>query len=446
MDEENSNQTSQVSQAPQSPQAPQDSVAPVLSPLNTNSNSGHHSTKYWLWLTVFVILIFGFVGIFRVGYNAGKAGYTFSLKEFKVINKTDPAAEVDYSLLWEALDVVGKKYIDRDQIDQRKVLYGAISGAVTAAGDEYTQFFDPETLADFKTELNGTFSGIGAEIGKRNGNIVVISPLDDSPAKRAGLLPKDVVVKVDETSTVDLNVDQVVDLIRGEAGTTVKLTIYRDGRNSTFEVQITRAKIEIKSVKVSFKEVNGQQIAVLKISRFGDDTQRLFDAAIADIKNKNVSGIVLDLRNDPGGYLDTSVSVASDWLETGKLIVKEAHSENNITNYNSTGINRLGGIKTVVLINGGSASAAEILAGALKDNGKAILIGEKSFGKGSVQELIPLSQNTAVKVTVAKWITPSGKNLHKDGLPPDIEVKMSEDDILKELDPQLERAIQEVVK
>lgn len=437
MNEENSDQTPQVQQNP---------TAPVISPLDNNSNNSQKSAKTWLWLTVFVILIFVFVGVFRVGYNAGQAGYTFSFKEFKVVNKTNPTAEVDYSLLWEALDVVGKKYIDRDQIDQKKVLYGAISGAVTAAGDEYTQFFDPETLADFKTELNGTFSGIGAEIGKRNGNIVVIAPLDDSPAKKAGLLPKDVVVKVDETSTVDLNVDQVVDLIRGEAGTTVKLTIYRDGRNSTFEVPITRARIEVKSVKVSYKEVNGQQIAVLKISRFGDDTQRLFDAAIIEIKNKKVSGIVLDLRNDPGGYLDTSVSVASDWLEKGKLVVKESHSETDITDYTSTGINRLGGIKTVVLINGGSASAAEILAGALKDNGKAILIGEKSFGKGSVQELIPLSQNTAVKVTVAKWITPGGKNLHKDGLIPDIEVKLSEDDALHDRDPQLDKALEEVAK
>ncbi len=408
-----------------------------------NSSS---SSKLWKISTIIVLFVFILIGIFRIGYTAGQAGYTFSIKEFKVVNKANPQAEVDYSLLWQALDVVGKKYIERDQIDQKKVLYGAISGAVAAAGDEYTQFFDPETLAQFKTELQGTFSGIGAEIGKRDGHIVIISPLDDSPAQRAGLLPQDIIVRVDDKPTDNLSSDQVVDLIRGESGTQVKLTLFREGRNGTFDITIVRAKIEIKSVKVSYKQVGDKQLAVLKISRFGDDTQRLFNTAVSEIKSKNVSGIVVDLRNNPGGYLDTSVEVASDWLEKDKLIVKEAHSEKDIINYNSTGINRLGGIKTVVLINGGSASAAEILSGALKDNGKAILIGEKSFGKGSVQELVPLAQNTAVKVTVAKWITPGGKNLHKDGLIPDIEVKLTEDDAANNRDPQLDRSLQEVVK
>jgi carboxyl-terminal processing protease len=260
------------------------------------------------------------------------------------------------------------------------------------------------------------------------------------------LLPNDIIVKVDDKSTQDVSVDEVVNEIRGPENTQVKLTLYREGKTATFDVTITRQQIELKSVKVTYKQVGDKQIAVLKISRFGDDTQRLFDAAVVEMKNKKVAGIVLDLRNDPGGYLDTSVSVASDWLEKDKLIVKEAHSEKDVIDYKSTGSNRLGGIKTVVLINGGSASAAEILTGALKDNGKAILIGEKSFGKGSVQELVPLAQNTAVKVTVAKWITPGGKNLHKDGLPPDIEVKLTEDDATNNRDPQLDRALQEVVK
>lgn len=413
--------------------------------LNQNNNSVNSKTlrKYAGGVIIVVLVL---VIVFRLGYNFGQSGYTFSLKEFKIVNKANPTTEIDYSLLWEALDIVGNKYIEKDNIDQRKVLYGAIQGAVQAAGDEYTEFFDPETLAQFKTELEGKFSGIGAEIGKRDGNIVIVAPLDDSPAQRAGLKPNDIVVKVDDNPVTGKNVDQVVDIIRGESGTQVKLTLYREGGSGTFDVTITRAQIELKSVKVSYKQVGNKQIAVLKISRFGDDTQRLFEAAVADMRSKNVSGIVVDVRNNPGGYLDTSVDVASDWLERGKLIVKEAHSEKDVKDYNSSGLNRLGGIKTVVLINGGSASASEILSGALKDNGKAILIGEKSFGKGSVQELIPLSQNTAVKVTVAKWITPGGKNLHKDGLIPDIEVKMTEQDYEKDLDPQLDRAVTEVAK
>ncbi|QQS22590.1 S41 family peptidase [bacterium] len=402
------------------------------------------SLRKYIGGILLVVIILGIV--FRLGYNFGQSGYSFSLREFKVVNKTSPTAEVDYGLLWEALNVVGNKYIEKDNIDQRKVLYGAIQGAVQAAGDEYTEFFDPETLAQFKTELEGKFSGIGAEIGKREGNIVVVAPLDDSPAQRAGLKANDIIVRVDDASVSGKNVDQVVDIIRGESGTQVKLTLFREGGNGTFDVTITRAQIELKSVKVSYKQVGSKQVAILKISRFGDDTERLFEAAVSDIRSKNVAGIVVDVRNNPGGYLDTSVDVASDWLERGKLIVKEAHSEKDVKDYTSSGLNRLGNIKTVVLINGGSASASEILSGALKDNGKAILIGEKSFGKGSVQELVPLSQNTAVKVTVAKWITPGGKNLHKDGLVPDIEVKMTEEDYEKNLDPQLDRAVAEAAK
>lgn len=408
-----------------------------------NNPKSLFSKKYLIGFILVVLIV---AGIFRIGYNFGASGYTFSIKEFKVVNKNNPTTEVDYSLLWEALDVVGKKYIEKNNIDQRKVLFGAIQGAVRAAGDEYTEFFDPETLAQFKTELQGKFSGIGAEIGKRDGNIVVVAPLDDSPAQKAGLQPNDVIVKVDDNSVAGKNVDQVVDIIRGESGTKVKLTLFREGGDSTFDVTITRAQIELKSVKLSYKEVSGKKIAILKISRFGDDTQRLFDAAAGEIDANHADGVVVDLRNNPGGYLDTSVDIASDWLEAGKLVVKEAHSEKDVKDYLSTGRNRLGGIKTVVLMNGGSASASEILAGALKDNGKAILIGEKSFGKGSVQELIPLSQNTAVKVTVAKWITPSGKNLHKDGLIPDVEVKMTEDDYKNQRDPQLDRAAVEAAK
>ncbi len=402
--------------------------------------------NYFKPTVVFILVLLVLFGVFRLGYNIGQSGLSFSVREFKLVNKNNPNQEVDYSLLWQALDVVGRKYIDKDQIDQKKVLYGAISGAVKAAGDEYTEFFDPETLAAFKTELKGTFSGIGAEIGKQNGNIVIIAPLDDSPAQKAGLRAKDVIVKINDQTVNDWSTDEAAHAIRGDAGTSVKLTVFREGSDAPFDLNIVRAQIEVKSVKVTYKEVNGKQIAVLSVTKFGDDTKKLFDISVADIKNKNVAGIVVDLRNNPGGYLDTAVQLASDWLTPDKLVVKEAHSEKDVISYNSDGTNRLGNIKTVVLINGGSASAAEILSGTLKDNGKAILIGEKSFGKGSVQELVSLSSDTAVKVTIAKWITPSGKNLNKDGLNPDIEVKLTDDDIKNQRDPQLDRALQEASK
>lgn len=412
----------------------------------TTEHAGHDWRKKFQPSIIFLIGVIVLVGVFRTGYNFGAKGYTFDAKNFKVINKTGENVTVDYDLLWEALDIVQKKYIDRDQIDQKKVLYGAIQGAIKAAGDDYTEFFDPETLAQFRTELQGSFSGIGAEIGKREGNIVIVAPIEGSPAERAGLRAKDVIVKVNGQSTLDWSTDKAVSQIRGEPGTEVTLSVYREGKTSTFDVKIVRETIELKSVKVKYQEVGGKTVAIITLSRFGDDTKRLFDSAVNEIKGKNVAGLVVDVRNNPGGYLETAVDLSSDWLTKGALVVSEEHSEREVIKYNSTGINRLGNIKTVVLMNGGSASASEILAGALKDNGKATLIGEKSFGKGSVQELVPLSSDTAVKVTVAKWITPGGKNLNHDGLVPDIEVKLSDQDIEAQKDPQLDRAVQEIVK
>lgn len=385
-------------------------------------------------------------GAFRIGYISGSKGLTINPKNFTIINKEDAPQDVDYNLLWQALKIVQDKYIDSGSIDEQKVLYGAIQGAVSAAGDQYTQFFDPKTLADFKTELQGSFSGIGAEITNKDGSIVVVAPVKDSPADKAGLMPQDYIIKINDESTDSMSADLAVSKIRGPEGSQVKLTIVRAGEDAPFDVTITRAKIEIKSVLLEYKDVGGKKVAVIKISRFGDDTKALFNDAVSDVVKTKPAAVIIDERNNPGGYLESSVDVASEWLEKGKLVVTEAHSEKDVIRYDSLGYNRLGNLKTIVLINGGSASAAEILAGALKDNGKAILLGQKSFGKGSVQELVPLGKDAAVKVTVAKWITPSGKNLNKDGLEPDIKVELTPDDIKAKRDPQLDRALQEAVK
>lgn len=404
------------------------------------------STRKWILGFLIVFLVIG--GAYRLGYVSGSRGYTIDGKTFSVVNKGSTPTEVDYGLLWEAIKIVQTKYIDAGNLDPQKILYGAISGAIAAAGDEYTQYFDPEAYSDFRTELQGSFSGIGAEIGEGEGGIVIIAPLEDSPAEKAGLRAKDLVVKINGESTAEMTAEQAANKIRGAEGTEVTLNIYREGQDGTIDVKVVRQKIEIKSVKLEYKDVNGKRIAVIKLSRFGDDTEQLFNGIVADIQRNNPDGVVLDLRNDPGGYLETSVAVASQWLEKDKLIVKEDHSEKDEIIYNSDGRNGLGKFKTVVLINGGSASAAEILAGALKDNGIAQLIGEKSFGKGSVQELVPFGPNKdmAVKVTIAKWITPGGKNLDKDGLEPDIKVELTEEDLKNNRDPQLDRALQEVSK
>jgi carboxyl-terminal processing protease len=246
-------------------------------------------------------------------------------------------------------------------------------------------------------------------------------------------------------------VEDAVSKIRGPHGTEVILTIYREGRTATFDVKIKRDKIAIKSVKWEIKDVGEgagkKKIAVISISRFGDDTSGLFAQAAQEALSKGAKGIILDLRNDPGGYLETAVEVASYWLNKGDLIVTEAHTDKSQSRvYNATGNNRLNGIKTIILINGGSASASEILSGALHDHNMATLLGEKSFGKGSVQQLFDLPGGSAVKVTIAKWITPSGKNLNHDGLNPDIEVKLTEDNIKDGKDPQIQKALEEVTK
>jgi carboxyl-terminal processing protease len=382
------------------------------------------------------------------GYNMGHKGFVFVPKQFEVVNQNTLPQTVDYSLLTDAINVLNSKYIDKP-VDQQKILYGAISGAIASVGDPYTSFFDPKSLQNFQTSLKGSFDGIGAEVGKQNDNIVIIAPLDSSPAQKAGLKAKDIIAAVDGKSTAGQSVDQVVQLIRGQKGTSVKLTIVR-GQEKPFDVTIVRDQIKVKSVNYKYQDVASagktKHVAIITISQFGDDTTSLFNQAVNDVLKHSVDGIVVDLRNNPGGYLQSAVDVASAWVAEGKTVVTEAHSDGTSQTYSGEGSNRLAGIKTVVLINGGSASAAEILSGALHDDINIPLVGEKSFGKGSVQELMPLKDGSAIKVTIAKWITPGGKNLNHDGLNPDVPVTLNQAQVDKGQDPQMDKAVEEVSK
>ncbi len=392
------------------------------------------------WAVLLVILL---IASYALGYRSGNRGYIFEPKEFKVINKENQPQTVDYNLLWDAIKVVQDKYIGGPVNDQ-KILYGAIKGAVESTGDPYTTFFEPKDLEDFQIALKGSFEGIGAEIGKRNGNLVIVAPLDDTPAQKAGILAGDYIISVDGQSTAEWSVEEAVSKIRGPKGEPVVLTIVREGRNLPFEVTIIRDKIELKSVTWEFKDIENKKVSVVRLSRFGEDTQALFEKCVNEILTGGADGIILDLRNNPGGYLNTAVILASNWISLGTIVVTEEHSAGEPAVYSSIGNNRLSGIKTIVLINSGSASASEILAGALQDYNLAKLIGEKSFGKGSVQELVDLQDGSAVKVTIAKWITPNGRDLNKEGLHPDIEVKMTEEDFNQNKDPQMEKALQEI--
>ncbi|MBP9686204.1 MAG: S41 family peptidase [Candidatus Doudnabacteria bacterium] len=406
--------------------------------------------RKWIVRGVIGLLVSGLViGGYGLGYAQGKSGFVFDPTTFKVINQKDQPVTVDYALLWDAIAKLKANHIDKPANDQ-KILYGAVKGAVESVGDPYTEFFTPEELESFKTDLSGSFDGIGAEIGKDDGNIVIIAPLDASPAKAAGLLPKDVIVKVDGAETTGWSVEETVRRIRGKKGTTVVLTIYRQGRSDTFDVSIKRDQIIVKSVKWEVKTASGtrdqKKIGYISVSRFGEDTESLFSTAVQELRAQNVVGIVLDLRSDPGGYLDTAVELGSYWIPKGKLVVKEALSGGKDNDYNSKGYARLSDLPTVTLINGGSASASEILAGALHDYKLTTLVGEKSYGKGSVQTILSLAGGSGLKVTVAKWITPNGKNISKEGIAPDVEVKLTEEDVQNKKDPQLDRALQEFTK
>ncbi|MGI9027975.1 MAG: S41 family peptidase, partial [Candidatus Saccharimonadales bacterium] len=299
------------------------------------------------------------------------------------------------------------------QLDTAKLEDGIKEGLVKAAGDPYTEYLTKEESKEFDEQLSGSFEGIGAELNKEDNIIVIIAPIAGFPAERAGLRAGDSISKIDGETAFDISVTDAVKKIRGPKGTSVKLEVIRDGKPVTLD--ITREQISIPSVKWEIADGN---IGIMKISRFGEDTAALSQQAAQEFKDKNVTGVILDMRGNPGGLLDASVRVSSLWLPNGKTILQEKRNDKIIKTYTASGRALLVNIPTVVLVDGGSASASEITAGALKDNGAATIIGEKSYGKGSVQELRKLSSGGVLKVTIARWFTPNGRNIDKEGIEP----------------------------
>ncbi len=351
---------------------------------------------------------------------------------------------VDFSLFWKSWDLLKDKYVDKGSLDANEMMYGAIKGMLASTGDPYTTFFDPKENKSFQEELSGSFAGIGAEVGMKDNVLTIIAPLDDSPAQKAGLLAGDKVLKIDGTSTMDMDITQAVSLMRGPKDTEVKMTIFRNGGvEQTKEITVKRDIITVKSVKTEFKDNN---IAYIKVNVFGDKTEDEFKQAINDAIAKKSPGIVIDLRNNPGGYLESAVSMASLMLPKGKVVVMEEDGNGKRTQTYARGGDVASSIETVVLINEGSASASEILSGALRDNRSNVtLVGKKSFGKGSVQEPVSVTKDTLVKITVAKWLTPNGKQINHEGIAPDVEVAFAASDREQEKDPQLDKAL-EVLK
>lgn len=355
--------------------------------------------------------------------------------------------DVDFSLFWEVYKDLQEKFVDSGELNAKDLLYGAISGMVNSAGDPYTVFFEPVSSQKFQEEISGTFGGVGIEIGKRNGILTVISPLKDTPAYRAGVKAGDKIIKIDNNPTDDISIEEAVSMIRGKKGTKVVLTLQND---TTRDVEITRDTIRVPTIDWQLVEKDGKKIAFMQIYSFNQTVDAEFRKASEEILKSDAQGIVLDLRNNPGGLLDSAINLAGWFLERGQMVVIEEFGDGSRNEFRSDGSGALRSYPVVVLINGGSASASEILAGALRDSKGVRIVGTKSFGKGSVQQLEKYNDGSSLKVTVAKWLTPSGVSITEKGIEPDIEVEIKVEQLEDESvvigepgkDPQLDRALE----
>lgn len=383
---------------------------------------------------------FSLVGLL-IGASLFASGWLFGSGKLTLrSNSVVPTIARNQSAPTEGLDElytqINQNY-DGD-VDSNALLDGMKKGMVAALDDPYSEFLSVEETKQFEESLNGTFEGIGAELGKEGSFVVIVAPIKGTPADKAGLQPQDIIIEIDGEPATDITVSEAVERIRGPKGETVTLTIVRDGER--IEVPIVRDTINIPSVEWEVRD----GIGIITLSRFGDDTTDLARKAASELKAQNVSGIILDVRGNPGGLLDSAVEVSSIWLEPGSTVLEEKSGDTVIKTFKTEDKPILKDVPTVVLINEGSASASEIVAGALKDNGAATLLGQKSYGKGSVQRLIPLSAGGSLKITIARWYTPSGKNIDKEGIEPDVSVELTTEDREADRDPQMDAAVKEL--
>ena len=390
----------------------------------------------------FVILA---VCLFAIGFVAGRV---FQSNKTSIDSLVSGNSDVSFDLYWDVWDLLESKYVDSSKIDEQNMLYGSIKGMVNSFGDSATVFLDPEETQAFNEASEGKlFQGIGAELGYENGQIIVVSPLEGSPAKAAGIRPGDYILAVDgEEITSDQSVYDVVAIIRGEAGTKVKLTILHKGETESEDIEITRSDITVPSMSLSYTGDEGD-IAVLKINRFTDSTYgewtNNWDEAVNSIVESGSKKMILDLRGNPGGFFDAAIYAADDFLDSGKVIAKEQDSKGKIKEYSSTKGGKLTDIELIVLVDSGSASASEILSGALQQADRAEVIGEKTYGKGTAQTVLDLSDGSTLHVTILKWLLPDGGWLNKDNsITPDLEVEYSNDDFKAGNDTQMLRAVE----
>lgn len=382
-----------------------------------------------------------------VAFRAGK------ISQQKVLG-TGIEEKLDLRLMSKVRAKLEDSFLEKEKINDKEMSYGAIEGMVAALDDPYTVFLPPKENKSSNDDLAGEFGGVGIQLGYKEETLAVVAPLAKTPAEKAGIEAGDLILKiVDKENNVNrdtagISLQEAMTLIRGKVGSEVTLTLYREGKTETFDVTLTRDTIVVASTEWEWVEFEGKQVAWVRLYKFSEQTFKDWPEVVDKINEEKIKfgakygGVVLDLRNNPGGYLDASVLVASDFLEKGVVVTQES-SNGRKENYEVDKQRRnLLKDKLVVLINGGSASAAEILAGSLRDHGRAKLVGDKSFGKGTVQEPVDFNDGSGLHVTIAKWLLPSGKNIHHDGVKPDVEIKYEAEKEEVKIDNQLKKALE----
>lgn len=381
--------------------------------------------------TYSAILVVCFVAIFFLGMWIGVEKVAYCVQQPGTIN---------FSLFWDAYGKLKQNFVNPEKIDDQKIIYGAIEGMAASLGDPYTTFFNPEEAKKFQDDLAGSFEGIGVEIGIKKDQLTVVAPLKNTPGEKAGLKSGDIITAINGTSTANMASDDAVNLIRGKRGTEVTLAIFREGWQETKDIKIIRDTITIPAMDW---EIINDDVAYIQIYQFGDSLAVDFENVARQILQSNAKRIILDLRNNPGGYLEVAQDITGWFLPAGQTVAIEDFGDDKEQKiYQTNGDYSLEKYPIVVLINQGTASASEILAGALRDNKGVKLIGEKSFGKGSVQEVLTLKDGSYLKITIAKWLTPNGTSISEVGLDPDVKVEISDKDANAGKDTQLEKALE----
>lgn len=392
---------------------------------------------------------------FIIGWQLGHKGIEFGAADFRpkvTFSNQAPAGKenIDFKLFWQVWELVSSEYVDGKAVNPQKMFYGAIQGMVAALGDPYTVFLPPTEQKSVSEEINGAFEGVGIQLGyDKEKRLAVIAPVKDTPADKAGILAGDLIVKIADKDATGMSLPEAVNLIRGPKGSSIALEIYHEGDAKTKTVDLKRDTIVVKSVEFSEKNTpQNKKVALIKLSRFGERTFDEWNQAVSSTLASGPKAIILDMRNNPGGLLDGAVFIGSEFIKSGDIVLQE-NAKGVRTPYKVNRQGKLLDLPLIVLINKGSASASEIVAGAIQDTKRGKLLGETSFGKGTVQESQELPEKTGIHITTAKWLTPLGRWIHQKGLEPDIKVELTEEQIKEQIaddkkDFQLERALQEI--